>query len=50
MNKQVSYNNTVYNNELTNERQELKEINNKLTAYFNSVSRLDFVFEIANIV
>lgn len=40
MSKQVSYSSTVYNSEVANERKELKEINNKLTAYFNSVSRL----------
>jgi hypothetical protein len=33
----ASYSNTVYNSDQTNERQELKDINNKLTSYFNSV-------------
>lgn len=42
MSKQVSYNNTVYNSHQLNERKELKEINNKLTSYFNSV-RLFFI-------
>ena len=34
----ASYSNTVYNSDQTNnERQELKDINNKLTSYFNLV-------------
>jgi hypothetical protein len=33
----ASYSNTVYNSDQGNERQELKDINNKLTSYFNSV-------------
>ncbi len=38
MSKQASFSNTVYNNEQISDRKELKEINNKLAAYFNSVS------------